>query len=90
MKVFLSKEHYCYKIHTSSMKSIANPHFYRQTLLYGLLPHFYKKILIPPSLIFQKSQPPINKEGSHYVVINISLHFYQAMEGLSCHKSLFR
>ena len=24
-------------------------------------PHFYKKILIPPSMIFQKSQPPINK-----------------------------
>ena len=23
--------------------------------------HFYKKILIPPSMIFQKSQPPINK-----------------------------
>ena len=73
------------------MKSIANPSFYRQTLLNGLPPQFYKKNWMPPSLIFRKSQPPVNKEGSHYVVINhISLYFYQAMEGPTRHKSLFR
>ena len=38
------------------LHSIDNP-FYR----YSPPPHFYKKILIPPSMIFQKSQPPINK-----------------------------
>ena len=26
-------------------------------------PNFYKKILNPPSMIFQKYQPPINKGG---------------------------
>ena len=32
-------------------------------------PYFYKKILIPPSTVFQKSQPPITKgvgRDSHY------------------------
>ena len=44
MKDLLSKEHYCYKIHTLPMK-----------------------ILIPPAIIFQKAQPPINKgKGLHH------------------------
>ena len=40
------------------------PLFYRQPPIYGLLTHFYKKILIPPSMIFQKFQTPIKKGGS--------------------------
>ena len=35
-------------------------------LLYGIGPHFCKNILISPPMVFQKSQHPINKEGSHY------------------------
>ena len=37
------------------------PLFYRQPSIYGLLTDFYKRILIPPSMIFQKSQTPIKK-----------------------------
>ena len=46
MKDMLSKEHYCYKIHTSLMESSAPPSI--DSPLYGLIPpppHFYKKIL---------------------------------------------
>ena len=47
----LSKEHYL-PPPTPTPTSIVNS------------PHFYKKILITPSIIFQKSQPPsINKGG---------------------------
>ena len=63
MKDLLSKEHYCYKIHTLLMKSSAY-HFSSDNPLplpcmdYPYLPklHFYKKILKPLSMIFQKSQ----------------------------------
>ena len=34
--------------------------------------HFYKKTLIPRSMIFQKSQPPINK-GVHIMETMISV-----------------
>ena len=56
MKDLLSKEHYCYKIHTL-IKSSAHPHPLANHPIRTLL-HFYKKILIFPSMIFQKSQPP--------------------------------
>ena len=36
--------------------------------LYGLPPIFTRKSWSPPSMIFQKSKPPINKDGNlHYV-----------------------
>ena len=59
---------YCYKIHTSLMKSSAySPPFYRQT---PYMDHtlFYKKTLtLLPNMIFQKAQPPISKGAcSHY------------------------
>ena len=58
MKDLLSKEHYCCKIHTLVMKSIAYPPppLSIDDLPHMDAPHFYKKILIPPSMIFQKSQ----------------------------------
>ena len=61
MKDLLSKEHYCYKIQKLLMKSSAYRLFYGHlSPLYGLqLPNLDK-----PSMIFQKSQPPINK-GVH-------------------------
>ena len=34
-------------------------------------PHFYKKILIHPSMIFQKSHPPENKEGFTLKLLSI-------------------
>ena len=58
MKGELSKEHYGYKIRNKKQclpPSIDNPN------LHELRTHFYKKILIPSSRIFQKSQPPLNK-----------------------------
>ena len=42
------KGHYCYRIIHSLMKSNAYPPFIGNA-------QFYKKILIPPSMIFQKS-----------------------------------
>ena len=63
MKDLLSKQHYCYKTHTSLMKTSAYLLFYRQLNpppppalhLYMAIwatpylpPYFYKKILIPP------------------------------------------
>ena len=65
MKDLMSKEHYCYKIHTLLMKSSAYPPYYRQ-LSYienpaHPLPIFTMKFWSPSSMIFQKSQPPINK-----------------------------
>ena len=59
MKDLLSKEHYCYKIHTSLLESSAAP-FYRQPLPYMHYPPFLSENLDPPSLfsmIVQKSQP---------------------------------
>ena len=60
MKDLLSKEY-------SSWKA-ALILLYRQPTLYGLLPPpFLQENLVPlPSMIFQKSQPPINEGGSHY------------------------
>ena len=55
MKDFPSKEHYCYKIHVLLMKSSAY-HVSVDTLTYIGYPHFYRKILISPSMIFLKSQ----------------------------------
>ena len=55
MKYVLSKEHYSYKILTLLMETPFYPP--------PPPPHFYMKILILPSMIFQKSQTPINKEG---------------------------
>ena len=57
----MSKEDSCYKI-TLIMKSSAYPLFYRQLLYMAYIPHFYKKILTPTSIIFQKFQPPISGE----------------------------
>ena len=42
------------------MKGSAYPSFYRQPSLWATS-YFLKIILIPSSMIFQKSQPPINK-----------------------------
>ena len=59
MKYVLSKEHFSYKILTLLMESSVYPR-----PLYGQPPpHIYMKILILPSMIFQKSQTPINKDG---------------------------
>ena len=60
----LSKQHYCYKIHTLLMKgsdyppppSIDNPHYM------DYFP-FLQENVIPPFMISQKSQSPINRGG---------------------------
>ena len=65
MKDLLSKEHYYYKIHTVLMKSSSYLLFYGQPPCMGYTPSFLQENLDPPpSLIFEKSQPPINK-GVH-------------------------
>ena len=54
MKELLRKEHYCHKIYTLLMKSTSYP-FHRQSPYMADSPsHFYKKILIPPSIISEK------------------------------------
>ena len=77
MKDLLVKENYCYKIHTLLIKSSAHPPpppslslFFLQTipLIWANL-LFHKKIFIPNSMIFQKSQPSINKGGSSLVPV---------------------
>ena len=68
MKDFLNKEHYCYKMHTLLMKSSAFLPSFIGNPLYGLLLHFYKKILIPPFYDFLKISSPLKtRGGSHYV-----------------------
>ena len=62
MKGLLNKEHYCYKIYIL-MESRAPPYIDNPLGYMDYSPQFHKKILIPPSVIFQKSQPPINKKG---------------------------
>ena len=54
MKDLFSKEHYYYKIRKSSMENNTPPSLFLKNhpSQYGLLLHFYKKILIPPSMIF--------------------------------------
>ena len=42
--------------------------FLYTTPLYGLHPHFYKKILISPFVVFKKSQPPINRGLSLWIL----------------------
>ena len=84
MKDLLSKDHYCYKIHTLLMKSSAyspsidNP-------LYGLPTRIYKKILTPASMIFQKSQPPINQEGAHTMVFEWNSLSVVVLPGIFIH-----
>ena len=64
MKDLLSKEHCSYKIHTLLTKSSAcsrPPPSIDNRPIWTTPPpppHFYKKIFIPPSMIFQKSQTP--------------------------------
>ena len=53
----LIKVYHCYKIQTLLIHSKA----------YETPKFLYKKILILPSMIFQKCQPAINKGGLHYV-----------------------
>ena len=57
MKDLLSKEHYCYEIHTSLMKSSAYLFSIDTHPPIWATLHFYKKILIPPSVIFKKFKP---------------------------------
>ena len=58
MKDILSNEQYCYKIHTLLMKSVLTPSPFIDNPLYGIpSPQFYKEILIPSSMIFQKFHP---------------------------------
>ena len=55
MKDLLSKDHYCYKIHTLLMKPSAYKPPSIDNFLYGLLP-IYKKILSSlPLLLFFKN-----------------------------------
>ena len=43
-------------------------------------PHFYKKILtLPPSMSFQKSQPPINRE-----LHTINILYTEVFSGIFC------
>lgn len=61
MKDFMSKQQYCYKIQTLLMKSVLTQ-LCRRPPQYGLPPlPFLQEKLEPPSMISQKSQPPINK-----------------------------
>ena len=55
MEDVLSKEHYCYKIYTLSMKGIAYPPFYRQP------PFLQENLDLPPPSIF-----PNSHYDSHY------------------------
>ena len=61
MKDLQSIEHYCYKIHTLLMKGSVHPSpLYRQ---HPITIFTRKSWLTPPSIIFQKFQPHINKAG---------------------------
>ena len=60
-----NKEHYRYKINTSLMESIVSSLLWTSLSYmdypapHPLLPTFYKKLLVHPSMIFQKSQPTL-------------------------------
>ena len=61
------------------MKSSAHPSFCRQppyinTPLPLSSPHFYKKILSLPSMVFQKSQP-MNESGKGHTMLCIDSSF---------------
>ena len=64
MEDLLSKEHCCYKTHTLITKSCAYP-----PPLIQITQSFFRRksppLPSPTSMIFQKSQPLINKGGSH-------------------------
>ena len=67
MKDLLSKEHYCYKIHTILMKSSAYLLFYRQPYPpIWARSSFLQENFNRPPMIFQKSQQPYKQGGSHY------------------------
>ena len=68
MKDLMSKKHYFYEIYALLITGSAYPPSIDTPPLYGLPPHFYKKILIPPSMICQKFQPPINKGGGGFTL----------------------
>ena len=68
MKHLLSKNYYCYKIHTIPMRSRAYSTPYIDTSpIWITPPNFYKKIFLP-SMIFQKTLKPAENEGisAHY------------------------
>ena len=92
MEDLLSKEHYCYKIHTLLMESGAYPLPSIDTPPYmDYPPHFHSKILINPPMIFQKSKPPINKGGwSHYDNTNKSLNFCKLLNIFNIRRSQLR
>ena len=48
----MSKEHYCYKIHTSLTKSSAYALFIDNPAIWIIALHFYKKILSPTPLLW--------------------------------------
>ena len=62
----VSKEHYCYNIYATVFAPSPLPSLDDPPCICASL-DFYKKILIPPFMIFQKSQP-INKGCSHYEI----------------------
>ena len=62
---------YCYRIHITNEKQYLPPpppppFIGNNPPIWNTL-HFYKKILIPLSMIFQKSQPRINTGDLDYV-----------------------
>ena len=74
MRDLLSKERYPYKILTLLMKSSGYLAFSIDNTPYMDYPRFLQKnIDLPPSMIFQKYQPPVNKVG---VFIKLGLLFY--------------
>ena len=90
MKDLLSKEHYCYKIHTSLMKTSAYLLFYRQPPLatppldgYMGYPPFLQRILIPLWKIFHKNRNcHISKEwGGESLTMNITYLLKQSYNG---------
>ena len=63
MDDLLSKEKHCYKIHASLTKSAGYPPSLDNPLKW-ITPQFLQENLDTPSMIFQQSQPPINKGRS--------------------------
>ena len=74
MEDWLNKEHYCHKMHILPVKSSAyplllidNPSF---PPIWIAKPHFYKKIVTPPSIIFKDLNSSINESvGGHTMSI---------------------
>ena len=67
MKDLLSKEHYCYKMHALALKRSAYSPSIDNTPIMEYPPILQENLdPPPPSMIFQKFQPPIIKgEGVH-------------------------